>query len=103
MGTQLYERGGALNKCFDEMSISAPNVVAAVHRDYADVGCDVVQTNTYGSNRFALGPHGFSERVGEICTAAAKLARETVKDRAYVAGSIGPTGLLPKDLIRNKT
>jgi len=43
---------------------------------------------------------GFSERVAEICTAAARLARDVVKDRAYVAGSIGPSGLLPKDLIR---
>lgn len=103
MGTQLYERGGALNKCFDELSVSSPQVVAEVHRDYLDVGCDVVQTNTYGANRFALTPHGLNERVIEIVGAAARLARETVKDRAYVAGSIGPTGLLPKDLIRNKT
>jgi homocysteine S-methyltransferase len=103
MGTQLYERGGALNKCFDELSVSSPQVVAEVHRDYLDVGCDVVQTNTYGANRFALQPHGLNERVIEICAGAARLARETVKDRAYVAGSIGPTGLLPKDLIRNRT
>lgn len=103
MGTQLYERGGALNKCFDELSISAPQVVAGVHRDYLEVGCDVVQTNTYGANRFALAPHGLGDRVVEICAAGARLAREVVKDRAYVAGSVGPSGLLPKDLIRNKT
>ena len=103
MGTQLYERGGALNKCFDELSLSAPQVVADVHRDYLEVGCDVVQTNSYGANRFALAPHGLNDRVVEICAAAARLARETVKDRAYVAGSVGPSGLLPKDLIRNKT
>jgi methionine synthase / methylenetetrahydrofolate reductase(NADPH) len=103
MGTQLYERGGALNKCFDELSVSSPQVVAEVHRDYLDVGCDVVQTNTYGANRYALAPHGLNERVVEIVASAARVAREAVKDRAYVAGSIGPTGLLPKDLIRNKT
>ena len=103
MGTQLYERGGALNKCFDELSLSAPQVVADVHRDYLEVGCDVVQTNSYGANRFGLAPHGLNERVAEICAAAARLAKETVKERAYVAGSVGPTGLLPKDLIRNKT
>jgi homocysteine S-methyltransferase len=103
MGTQLYDRGGALNKCFDELSVSSPQLVAAVHRDYLEVGVDVVQTNTYGCNRFSLGPYGLSERVGDICRAAAKVARETVKDRAWIAGSIGPTGLLPKDLIRNKT
>ena len=79
MGTQLYERGGALNTCFDEMVLSQPAVVADVHRDYIDVGCDVIQTNTYGANRFALGPHGFNERVVEICAGAAKLARERAR------------------------
>lgn len=103
MGTQLYERGGALNKCFDELSLSAPQVVADVHRDYLEVGCDVIQTNSYGANRFALAPHGLAERVVDICAAAAKLARDAARDRAYVAGSVGPSGLLPKDLIRNKT
>lgn len=103
MGTQLYERGGALNKCFDELSVSSPQLVADVHRDYLEVGCDVLQTNTYASNRLALAPHGLGERAAEICAAGARLAKETAKDRAYVAGSLGPTGLLPKDLIRNKT
>lgn len=103
MGTQLYERGGALNTCFDELSLKAPDIVAGVHRDYADVGVDVVQTNTYGANRFALKPHGLSDRVRDICVSAARIARDVVKDRAFVAGSVGPTGLLPKDLIRTKT
>src|SRR4051812_11065459 len=103
MGTQLYERGGALNKGFDEMSVSATNVVAAVHRDYLDVGADVIQTNTYGANRFVLAPHGLADRVQEICAAGVKLARDVARDRAFVGGSLGPTGLLPKDLIRNKT
>jgi methionine synthase / methylenetetrahydrofolate reductase(NADPH) len=103
MGTQLYERGGALNKCFDELSLSAPEVVAGVHRDYADVGVDVIQTNTYGANHFALQPHGLVDKVRDINIAAARIARDVVKDRAFVAGSVGPTGLLPKDLIRNKT
>ena len=71
MGTQLYERGGALNKCFDEMSLSAPDIVAGVHRDYLDVGVDVVQTNTYGANRFALQAHGLSDKVRDICIAGA--------------------------------
>ena len=103
MGTQLYERGGAPNRSFDEMSVSNPALVQAVHRDYLTVGADVIQTNSYGANRFGLAGHGFSERVAEICAAAARAAREAAKDRAYVAGSIGPSGLLPKDLIRSKT
>ncbi len=103
MGTQLYERGGALNRCFDELSVSQPALVGDVHKDYVDVGADVIQTNTYGANRFALQPHGFAGRAEEICRAAASLARSVAGDRAYVAGSVGPTGLLPKDLIRNRT
>jgi homocysteine S-methyltransferase len=103
MGTQLYERGGALNKCFDEMSLSAPDIVAGVHRDYLEVGVDVLQTNSYGANRFALKSHGLQDRVRDICAAATRVARDVARDRAFVAGAIGPSGLLPKDLIRNRT
>ncbi len=109
MGTQLYERGGAPNRSFDEMSVSAPSLVEAVHRDYLAVGVDVIQTNSYGANRFALQPHGFADRVVEICTASvatarAAAARVTRGGRsALVAGDVGPSGLLPKDLMRGRT
>lgn len=106
MGTQLYERGGAPNKSFEEMSVSNADAVVAVHRDYLSVGVDVIQTNSYGANRFTLAGHGFGDRVVEICTAAVKAAR-TARDRAgrqaFVAGSVGPSGLLPKDLMRART
>lgn len=113
MGTQLYERGGAPNRSFDEMSVSSPALVEAVHRDYLAAGVDVLQTNSYGANRFALQAHGYSDRVKEICQAAAACARAAVdrhhrahddaSDKAFVAGAIGPTGLLPKDLMRGRT
>jgi homocysteine S-methyltransferase len=102
-GSLLYERGVYLNKCFDELCLSNTQLVHDVHKDYADVGVDVVQTNTYGANRIALEHHGLAEKVGEICTAAVRIAREAAGGRSYVAGSIGPTGFLPKDLIRNST
>ncbi len=105
MGTQLYERGGAPNRSFDEMSVSQPALVEAVHRDYLRAGVDVVQTNSYGANRFALHNHGFADRVGEICRAAVVAARAAVNQHGcgFVAGSIGPSGLLPKDLMRGRT
>jgi homocysteine S-methyltransferase len=113
MGTQLYERGGAPNRSFDEMSVSAPSLVEAVHRDYLQVGVDVIQTNSYGANRFALQAHGFSDRVVEICrasvatarAAAAKITRGGRSDggNVLVAGDVGPSGLLPKDLMRGRT
>lgn len=111
MGTQLYERGGAPNRSFDEMSVSQPALVEAVHRDYLTAGVDVIQTNSYGANRIALTTHGFADRVKEICKASVDAARAAVDkhaaarggDRALIAGAIGPTGLLPKDLMRGRT
>ncbi|MDP2343644.1 MAG: bifunctional homocysteine S-methyltransferase/methylenetetrahydrofolate reductase [Deltaproteobacteria bacterium] len=105
MGTQLYERGGAPNRSFDEMSISQPALVEAVHRDYLRVGVDVVQTNSYGANRFALQSHGFADRVVEICRGSVAVARDAVTKNGsgFVAGSVGPSGLLPKDLMRGRT
>ncbi len=110
MGTQLYERGGAPNRSFDEMSVSQPALVEAVHRDYLAAGVDVVQTNSYGANRYSLAAHGYSDRVVEICTAAVACAKSAIdvaaanrKERPFIAGAIGPTGLLPKDLMRGRT
>ena len=102
-GTLLYERGVYLNKSFDEVCLNNPDLVRDVHRDYIDVGVDVIQTNTFGSNRIALAAHGLADSVDEICTAAVRLAKEAARGRAWVAGSIGPTTLLPKDLIRSST
>jgi len=102
-GTMLYERGIFLNKCFDELCLSRPSLVADVHRAYIDVGADVIQTNSYGANRIALARHGLEKKSIEICKASLKIAREVSHNRTYVAGSIGPTGLLPKDLMRSKT
>lgn len=102
-GTLLYERGVYLNKSFDDVCLKNPDLVREVHRDYVDVGVDVIQTNTFGSNRIALAAHGLADKVTDICTAAVTLAKEAADGRAWVAGSIGPTTLLPKDLIRSKT
>lgn len=102
-GTLLYERGVYLNKSFDDVCLKNPDLVREVHRDYVDVGVDVIQTNTFGSNRIALAAHGLADKVTDICTAAVTLAKEAAEGRAWVAGSIGPTTLLPKDLIRSKT
>jgi len=102
-GTMLYERGIFLNKCFDELCLSRPSLVADVHNAYLEVGADVIQTNSYGANRIALSKHGLEDKTVEICEASVRIARDVAGEKAFVAGSIGPSGLLPKDLIRNKT
>jgi methionine synthase I (cobalamin-dependent)/5,10-methylenetetrahydrofolate reductase len=93
MGTELYARGVFINKCFDELNLSNPRIVTDVHRDYRKAGADVLETNTFGANRFKLGGHGFAEKVLEINKAGARLAREVAGDELWVAGSVGPLGL----------
>jgi methionine synthase / methylenetetrahydrofolate reductase (NADH) len=92
MGTMLYARGVFLNRCFDELNLSNPALVRAVHEEYLDAGADLVETNTFGAQRFKLGPHGFERQVSKINFEGARLAREAAQGRALVAGSMGPLG-----------
>ncbi|HET9481487.1 MAG TPA: bifunctional homocysteine S-methyltransferase/methylenetetrahydrofolate reductase, partial [Candidatus Polarisedimenticolia bacterium] len=93
MGTELYNRGVFINRCFDEMNLSSPDLVRDVHRGYRKAGVDVLETNTFGANRLKLRLHGFEERLAEINKAGAALAREIAGDDLYVAGSMGPLGV----------
>jgi homocysteine S-methyltransferase len=95
MGTMLYAEGIPFDDCFDGLNLTAPELVAGIHRAYLEAGADLIETNTFGANRFKLGEHGLRERVGEINRAAAELAREAraaVGAAAFIAGSVGPLG-----------
>ncbi len=92
-GTRLYDRGITLNRCFDELNLSAPFVVEEVHQEYVAVGVDVIETNTFGANRVKLTKHGLADRVAEINAAGARLARNVAGADVFVAGAIGPLGL----------
>lgn len=110
MGTNLQKMnltavefgGEKTNGCNDYLVISYPQAVEAVHRSFLDVGVDVIETDTFRSNRITLAEYGLQDRVFEINCAAAKLARrladeytrKTARER-FVAGSIGPSGKLP--------
>jgi homocysteine S-methyltransferase len=93
MGSLLYARGVFLTRNYDELSVSQPEIIQAVHRDYLNAGADILETNTFGSNRLALAKHGFGPRAVEFNLAAVKIAREVAGDEAYVAGAVGPTGI----------
>lgn len=103
MGTLLYERGVFLNRCFEALNLTQPALVADIHRDYLSAGVDVIETNTYGANRIALAQWGMEDQAAAICEAGVRIARAEAQEHAYVAGALGPTGLLPKDLIRTST
>lgn len=92
MGTQIYERGVLFNVNYEELVMSRPDLVLRIHEDYVRAGAQIIETNTFGGNRVRLARHGLSDRVVEMNLAAARLARQAVGDRGFVAGAIGPTG-----------
>ncbi len=92
-GTELYNRGIFLNKCFESLNLSNQNLVRQIHEDYKAAGADVLETNTFGANRFKLKPHQLDDKVYEINNNGAKVAREAAGDELYVAGSIGPLSI----------
>ena len=92
MGTQLIARGVKVGTCNDYLNIESPDTIFDIHRAYLEVGSDAVLTNTFGANKYALGRHGFSDKVKEINTAAAQIARRAAGEEKYVLGDIGPSG-----------
>jgi homocysteine S-methyltransferase len=93
MGTMLYGRGVFLNRSFDELNLTQPDLVAEVHQAYARAGADVIETNTFGANRVKLGAFGLADRVHAINVQGARIARHAARDSVYVAGAIGPLGI----------
>ncbi|MBL8181908.1 MAG: bifunctional homocysteine S-methyltransferase/methylenetetrahydrofolate reductase [Blastocatellia bacterium] len=93
VGTRLYDKGVYINRSYDELNLTAPDLVREVHEEYIDAGADIIETNTFGATRNKLQPYGLESRLREINIAAAKIAREAAGERAFVAGAIGPLGL----------
>ncbi|MGH2569571.1 MAG: bifunctional homocysteine S-methyltransferase/methylenetetrahydrofolate reductase, partial [bacterium] len=93
MGTMLYAKGIYINRCFDELNLTSPELVQEVHREYLAAGAELVETNTFGANTYKLSLHGLSDRVAEINRRGVEIAREVVGDRAWVGGSLGPLGV----------
>ncbi|MBI4561832.1 MAG: bifunctional homocysteine S-methyltransferase/methylenetetrahydrofolate reductase, partial [Candidatus Rokubacteria bacterium] len=95
MGTMLYSRGVPLDACFDVLNESNPQLVQAIHAEYMSAGADLIETNTFGANRFKLALHGLEGRVPEINRQGARLAREVSRSTGrgvVVLGSVGPLG-----------
>src|SRR6202790_26818 len=94
MGTLLYAKGIFINRCYDELNLSQPELIRAVHHDYLQAGAEIVETNTFGANSFRLARHSLADRVRDINLAGAHVAREAAKSfDVWVAGSIGPLGV----------
>jgi 5-methyltetrahydrofolate--homocysteine methyltransferase len=107
MGTNIQLRNPSLDdywgkeNCSEVLVLSRPDIIRDIHASFFQVGCDVVETNTFGGTRVVLGEFDLKDRVREINIAAAKLAKEvaqqfsTKEKPRFVAGSFGPTTKLP--------
>jgi homocysteine S-methyltransferase len=96
MGTMLHSKGISFATSFDELNLTQPALVAEIHREYIDAGAQIIETNTFGANRYKLSAHGLEGKVAEINQAAVKLAQRTVKashKEVLIAGSVGPLGV----------
>src|SRR3984957_8931381 len=93
MGTMLYSRGVFINRCFDELNLSSPDLVRQIHQEYVKAGAEIVETNTYGASRLRLGAFALGEKVNEITRAGVRIVREAAKEQAWVAGAVGPLGV----------
>ncbi len=93
MGTMLYSRGIFINRCFDELNLSQPDLVRQIHHEYVKAGAEILETNTFGGSRPRLAAFGFADTIREINHAAVRLAREAAKDGPFVAGAVGPLGV----------
>jgi len=96
MGTMLHKRGIGFDVCFDELNLVNPAVVGDIHRAYIEAGANIIQTNTFGGNRYKLEQHGLEDRLVEINTAGVELARRVVWasfKNVLIAGDVGPLGV----------
>jgi methionine synthase I (cobalamin-dependent)/5,10-methylenetetrahydrofolate reductase len=97
MGTELYARGISYEHCFEQLNLTNPELIKAIHLDYIAAGAQIIETNTFGANRYRLAEHGLEHAVHKINRAGAKIAREARdlnETPIFLAGNIGPLGHL---------
>ncbi len=97
MGTMLHSYGIGIDACFDHLNITRPALVAQIHRAYIEAGAQIIQTNTFGANRYKLAEHDLEDAVEAINRAGVELARRVVmgafRDDVLIAGDVGPLGV----------
>jgi methionine synthase / methylenetetrahydrofolate reductase(NADPH) len=93
MGTLLYAKGIFINRSYDELNLSQPDLIRGIHHDYLQAGAEIIETNTFGANSFRLSRHSLADKVRDINRTGARLARDAAKSfDVWVAGSVGPLG-----------
>ncbi len=96
MGTMLHARGLSLTACLDGINLTQPALVTEIHTAYIGAGAELIETNTFGANRYKLSAHGLADQVAAINHRGVELARVAAEHLAatvFVAGSVGPLGV----------
>jgi homocysteine S-methyltransferase len=94
MGTMILEAGVPLERCFEELCVSQPDLIRGIHERYLAAGARLIETNSFGGNAARMAQYGLENRVNEVNWTAAKLACDTARGKGVcVAGSVGPLGL----------
>ncbi|WP_417915338.1 bifunctional homocysteine S-methyltransferase/methylenetetrahydrofolate reductase [Candidatus Electronema sp. JM] len=93
LGSYLFEQGVERGRNLDLLNLQAPEIVLAAHEEYIRAGSQLIETNTFGANRFKLREAGAGEQAREISRLGAEIAGKAAGKRIYVAGSIGPSGI----------
>lgn len=96
MGTEIYRRNFFVNTSYENLCLSNPGVIEAIHQSYLDAGAEVLTTNSYGANFNKLAKFGLAERLEEINRAAVRIAQKVADGKALVGASVGPIGEIPK-------
>ncbi len=90
MGTMIYSRGVPLSQSYDELNLTHPEIISAIHEEYVQAGAQALETNSFTANRLRLARFGLENKVAEINARAVELARQAAGETAYVLASIGP-------------
>ena len=96
MGTQIHARGVSFDEPFDLLNLSRPQLISDIHHAYAVAGADIIETNTFGANRYRLQQLGHNADITAVNAAGVRLAREAIHRagrQAFLAGSVGPLGI----------
>ena len=93
IGTRFYDKGIYINRSYDELNLTSPDLVREVHSEYVKAGADIIETNTFGATRHRLQQYSLENRLREINVAGARIAREAAGENVFVAGAVGPLDL----------
>ncbi len=100
MGTMLYSKGIYINRCYDQLNLENPSLIESIHSEYLQAGAEILETNTFGANRYRLKAHSLENQVAEINRAGVRIAQKALEaysakslKTAWIAGSVGPLGV----------